>query len=155
MISEIERRICIELCEKAEAMVQEFFSLERQFSHAETMKGYLETVPTVGKFEKPGGYQLKFAVPQDVHHLLRMAKPDGMADYEHNYDFMRHLQKKCDYMKLFPLADKPWEDIAEGVSQAGAPKTRTERAALAERNATVLDEFGRVIPAQGREPCSA
>ena len=151
---EIERQVCLELCDKAEALFNEFNGIKQNL-YAAQMSKYAERnlggIASDKKLEPKPKWPLKWVMPQEVYHWLRLVKPDGMANFDKNLDFMRWFQKKNDWFKKFELADKQWEDIADGVSTAGGPKSTAERIAMAKKNATVMDmNTGALRPVGGQ-----
>lgn len=142
--AELDRQICLDLCKQAERLFHEFDELNADM-YANQMGQYNAQdagIPADKKLEPRPKWQKKWAMPQEVYHWLRMAKPDGVTNFSQNLDFMRWFRNRHDWMKPFELADKPWQDIAGGTSEGGGPLPKEERDRLAKENAVVMDKDG-------------
>lgn len=117
---------------------------------AEKMDRMQKATPTPGKFDAPrkGGFTLKWSMPQSVYHFLKMVRPDGVAQFDQNLDFMSWMKRRYPWFSGYELADKPWQDIAPGGSASqSAPLPKEKRDELAKKNAIILDEHGKPIKA--------
>jgi hypothetical protein len=144
-LSDIDRKVLEDLLQKTEDMLK-MYSQVMGPTYEEQMKQAEAQESPKGAFEKQTGYVKRFSMPQALYQIFKQMKPDGIP-FDQNDDFMKYAQVRYPMFHRFKLMSQKWENVCNGVSQAGGPLPKAERDKINAANALILNEAGQMVKA--------